>query len=124
MLLTRSQKILVGLATLWPPLYFCLFFAFIFISLSSIFVGALSGSESELPFLAPFGFLPLVFLFHILTILIIWGLIIFYIIYITKNDRIPKDKKTLWIILTIFVGVFTMPIFFYTYVWPEPEKPG
>jgi hypothetical protein len=119
MTLTRSQKILVGFFTLWPPVYFMLFFCFILLTMGSIFLGAVSGTDSPVPFLAPFGFIPLIFIFHFLTILVIWGLIAFYIIYLFKSDRIPQEKKVLWLVLMILLGLFTMPIFYYFYIWPE-----
>src|SRR5262245_36762268 len=111
MQLTRSQKMLVGAFTLWPPVYFALFFCFIFLTMGTIFLGAMSGSDSPLPFIAPFGLLPFVILLHFMTILIIWGLIAFYIIYLFKSDRVPQEKRVLWLVLIILLGIFTMPVF-------------
>lgn len=62
------------------------------------------------------------FIFHILIILEAWVLVASYIIYLFKTSVVPKEKKTLWVIVLIFGNVFVMPVFWYLYVWRNNNK--
>ena len=69
----KSLKILLGLATLWPFLYMILFFIFVF---SSILFMPAAGSEQS----GPPMFLFVIFPLHVLTMLWIMGLTIYYMV--------------------------------------------
>lgn len=97
--------VLVGLATLWPLVYMVLFLL--------SFVGmATSGGGQLIRFEA-------LVLLHVLTMVWMVGLLIFYIVYVFKTKRISQDKKVLWAIVLFMGHVIAMPIFFWLYIWPE-----
>ena len=64
----------------------------------------------------------LLFIAHFPFTIYMVGLIGFYIRYIFKNRRIDQEKKALWTIIIFFANLFVMPIFWYLYIWKDPEK--
>jgi hypothetical protein len=124
MVLSRPVKVVIGVLTAWPVLYIFLFFGFIVASM--IWMSQLpkgGGADSSGP---PIAFL-LLFAAHFATILLMFGLIAFYIVYLFKTDRVPQDKKALWAAVLFLGNMMAMPVFFYLYVWPEEwprKKPG
>lgn len=109
----KSTKILLGLATLWPFAYMILFFLFIFSSI--LFMPTAGGEQSE----APLFFVVLIPL-HLLTMLWIMGLTVFYMVNVFRNDRVDKDKKVLWAVVIFMGSMFALPIYWYLYIWKEP----
>lgn len=118
----KPAKVALGVATLWPVVYVFLFMAFF---VSAIFFGpgpAETGSGAQ----------PLMALFvgvHLLTMALILGLTIFYIVNIFRNERVEKDKKALWAIVIFMGSAIAMPIYWYLYIWKEaapafPAAPG
>ena len=111
----KPTKVLLGIATLWPIIYMFLFFAFVF----SMALGLRGGDNIE-----PGGIQPmmaLVFGLHLLTMLIIMALTVFYIVNVFRNDRVEKDKKALWAIVIFMGNAVAMPIYWYLYFWKEPS---
>ena len=106
----KSTKLLLGAATLWPFVYMFLFFILVF---SMLFLGP--GAERVMPF---------VFVLHMLTILLVLGLTVFYIVDIFKNERVEKDKKVLWAMVIFFGNMVAMPVYWYLYVWKEAAVAG
>lgn len=109
----KPTKILLGLASLWPFVYVILFFLFI---LSSVFfVFASSGQEAGPPLS-----LMIIFPLHLLTMLWIMALTVFYIVDVFRNERVEKDKKVLWAVVLFMGNIIAMPIYWYLYIWKEP----
>jgi hypothetical protein len=106
-------KILLGLASLWPLVYMALFFIFV---LSSFFFLSRSAGQEVGP---PISFM-VIFLLHLLTMLWIIALTVFYIVNVFRNQRVDKDKKALWAVVLFMGNVIAMPIYWYLYVWKEP----
>jgi hypothetical protein len=116
MVLTRPTKIVVGILTAWPVAYIFLFFAFIAGIIFWVSRSASGGGpHSSGP---PVAFL-LLFAAHFATILLMFGLIAFYIVFLFKSDRVPQDKKALWAAVLFLGNMLAMPVFFYLYVWPD-----
>lgn len=116
MKLSRTLKILIGLASAWPFLYIFLFIAFVFgmISLSTDAPGG--GRELDPVFGGAFAILIVV---HILTIFLSLGLTIFHIIHAVKNTKLDSNKRIMWILLFFFAGIITEPIYWYLEIWSE-----
>lgn len=110
--MNKTTKILLGLATFWPFLYLILFFVFVF---SSILFMPGPGEEGSGP---PLFFAVFVAL-HLLTMLWIMALTIFYIVNVFRNDRVEKDKKVLWAVVIFLGNMIAMPIYWYLYIWNE-----
>ncbi len=108
--MSKTVKLLLGIATAWPAAYMVLFFFFI---VSTI----LSGESGP-----AFG---LIFILHLLTMLLIMALTIFYIVNVFKNNRVEKDKKVLWAVVLFLGSIIAMPVYWYLYIWKaESELPA
>lgn len=116
MVLSRPVKVVVGLLTAWPILYAGLFFIFMvwMVAWISRTSGPGGDQSSSLP-----GPAMLMFVVHFLTILLVFGLMAFYLVYLFKTKRVPENTKALWAVGVIVGGVVAMPAFFYLYVWPD-----
>jgi hypothetical protein len=112
----KFTKILLAIATVWPFLYMVLFVLFAFFS---VFFMPRSGSPEG-------GGIPdlflIIFPLHLLTMLLIMGLMVFYIVNIFRNDRVEKDKKVLWAVVLFMAGMFAMPVYWYLYIWREEKE--
>jgi hypothetical protein len=109
----KPTKILLGLASLWPLVYIVFFFIFI---LSSFFFLSSSAGQEHSP---PVSFM-VIFLLHLLTMLWIMALTVFYIVNVFRNERVDKDKKALWAVVLFMGNMIAMPIYWYLYIWKEP----
>ncbi len=107
----KSAKIVLGITTLWPIIYMCLFFIFMF----SMFLWIPQQSSSG----GPPVFITGLFGLHFFTMLLIFGLIAVYIVNIFRNDRIENDKKALWAVVIFLGNMFAMPVYWYLYIWKE-----
>ena len=113
MKLGKPAKIIVGLLTLWPLLYIFVFFAFMFTMVFTI-PHQTTGQGVPAPFVV-------IFALHLFTIFFMFGLVAFYIYYLFKTDRVPQDKKALWAVVLFLGNMIAMPVFWYLYIWREPE---
>jgi len=112
----KPGKLFLAALTLWPLVYMVLFFAFIF---SSILFRIGDPAQG--------GFPPafvLLFAAHLLTMLTIMGLTIYYIVDVFRNQQVDKDKKILWAIVIFMGNMIAMPIYWYLYIWKEPAVAG
>jgi hypothetical protein len=107
----KSSKILLALATIWPFLYMILFMGVV---LSSFFLQA-----------AEPGFIwAIIIPLHILTMLWIMGLTVFYMVNVFRNDRVNKDMKVLWAVVLFMRSIIAMPIYWYLYIWRDVSAPS
>lgn len=107
----KSSKILLALATIWPFLYMILFMG---VAVSSVF---LRGNEPGLIWAV---IIPL----HILTMLWMIGLTVFYMVNVFRNDRVNKDMKVLWAVVLFMGSIVAMPIYWYLYIWRDVTSPS
>jgi hypothetical protein len=113
----RSNKILLGAATFWPPLYIFLFLAFV-IAIMVLSNGGPPGGPEDM--LAGILFV-VVFALHMLTIFGSLGLTVYYLIHAIKRKDLKDEMKAVWAVLFFFFGMFTQPVYWYLYIWKEPE---
>jgi prolipoprotein diacylglyceryltransferase len=69
-----------------------------------------------------FNLFPILFVFYGLTIILMVGLPIFYIMHIMKNNFDTPELRIIWVILVLMGGIVAMPIYFYLYIWRGAEK--
>lgn len=117
----KSNKILLGIATIWPFIYLGLFMIFVFSTIFFARGGMPDSGASEGGF--PILFV-LIFALHALTILWVWALIAFYIVNVFKNDRVEKDKKVLWAVVLFMGNMIVMPVYWYLYIWRDNVAPS
>lgn len=72
---------------------------------------------------APSGLLGLgfvgLFAFHLITILLMMGLMPFYIILVVRSDRLDQTMRIVWVVLICMLGIFAMPVYWFLYVWRD-----
>ncbi|MGD8998807.1 MAG: hypothetical protein PVF75_00210 [Granulosicoccaceae bacterium] len=110
--MNKPVKLLLGLLSIIPLLYFIGFFVFTF----SMVFGAMMPPFAESPELANDWFLKL-FIAHLATMLLIMALIVTYLVVLFRSTSIEQNMKILWTILLLFFGVFAFPVFWYLYIW-------
>lgn len=115
MKLSKTKKAILGILSFWPLAYFILFMLFIL----SCILADTSSSIELFTQLSLMIILPL----HFLTILIVLGLTIFYLICIINTDLVPKNQKAIWVIALFFINILAIPSFWYLYLRREPQ-PG
>ena len=115
--MSKAGKIALGAATVWPFLYIIIFVASVF-GLMFSFSGREPMADGEGP---PVWFMAL-FALHLLTMLWVMGLMVFYIVNVFRNDRVEKDKKVLWAVVLFLGNMLAMPVYWYLYIWREPDS--
>ena len=108
--MNRPVKILLGLLAVLP------------LALTTAAIWAvyqLLTAQSEAPWNFVFSIHPLIWLFFNLFLMVLtYGPNIFYIIHAGRNPDLA-DRRVIWILLIVFVGVFVMPLYWYLFVWHE-----
>ncbi len=102
----RPVRLLLGLATLWPLLYFIVF---VYYALRAVFFSPMGTSDLPTTF----------FVLHLVTMVVTLGLLVTYILDTFRNDRVAKDMKALWAVVLFMGSIFAMPIYWYLYVWRD-----
>ena len=117
MTLTKTQKIVIGIFTLLPFVLVPYFLIQIF-----IFVMDMVAHEHQEPDVAVilagvFSFLVPI----IITGVISFGLLIFYIIHAVSNKTINSTEQLIWILVFIFVSTIGFPVYWVLRIWNEKE---
>jgi hypothetical protein len=115
--LSKNQKIVIGIVTLVPFIlipYFLIQIVFFVMEMvahqphepnpATIFAGIAS-------FLIPI----------IITGVISFGLLIFYIIHAINNKSINGTEQLIWILVFIFIGTIGFPIYWVLRIWNAKE---
>lgn len=121
--MSKGKKILIGLLTIWPFIYI---FLFILLAGGIAFFAssnpqAFEGSSPPPSFIIGAGSLVLA---HFATILVVIGMLIFYIIHSLKNPAVEQDKKVWWILGFFFCGGIVNIVYYFMYIWKLPETAG
>jgi len=104
--LSKSQKIILGILSIWPLVYIVFFviYAFVISELTS----------SNVPFI-------ILIVLHVLTILLIWAMIIFNIIHVLRTIKPPNELRIVWVILLLLGNMIANPVYWYLHIWREPK---
>src|SRR3989442_571149 len=104
-----SSKILLAAATIWPLFYMLLFMG---VFMSAFFLTS-NGPGNLWAIIIPL---------HLLTMLLIMGLTVFYIVNVFRNDRVNKDMKVLWAVVLFMGSMIATPIYWYLYIWRDAAE--
>ena len=99
-----------GLLTLLPVAYLFVFF-FLFDWLSTL----VTSEEQRIGFGVLWGA-------SLVMVALIWGLVTTYLVYLFKTSHVPAEKKALWAAVIFLGNIFTMPVFWFIYVWKPVSK--
>jgi len=114
--MTKPAKIALAVASIWPFIWMLIFFLFTFGTI--FFMSSYPEHDGHRGMPLPFM---LFFAGHFLTMLWMFALTAFYIVFLFRTDRIAQDKKALWAIVLFFGNIIAFPVFCYLYIWKEPE---
>lgn len=118
--MTLGKKINLGIATILPLFIFfmtmILFFSFfIYMVLKGQNIPKNTFPSDFIIFFLGF------FCFMLIDFFLIIFLLIFYLFNIFNNEKVKPEKKALWIPILSLGAIFTMPFYWYFYIWKEPE---
>ena len=54
---------------------------------------------------------------HLITMVLIMGLMPLYIILAIKSERVDQTMKIIWAVLICMLGLLAMPVYWYLYIW-------
>ena len=114
--LSKTNKILLIVATFMPMVFMVAFFTLLisFITSAAMQPGRANAEPPPLFFVGFFGFEGLMILWGV-------GLFILYLIHLLKTDRVKRDQKALWGVVLFLGGIIAMVVYWFMYVWPEPK---
>lgn len=110
--MSKSTKIILAVLTAWPVVYMFTFMGFVIYFFVTVAIKNQPPEPNHFP--SVFAVLGIL---HVLTILEIFGLMIFYLVHLFKYSIISQDKKIIWLLVLIFAGILSMPIYWYFYIW-------
>jgi hypothetical protein len=114
---SKATALLVGVATLWPPIYMIIF-------VTSIGLTFLWAGHAHAPNKAvEFEFFKYIFPLHCLTMFLCFALTAIYVVHAFKTDRFPDDKRVLWVIILFMGNVLAFPIYWWLYIRPGRSEP-
>jgi hypothetical protein len=107
---SKGVAYFLGVLTVWPAIYFCLFMSFILFTF-----GLFGGKPGRGPTV---GLLSFIFPLHFLTMLVMFGLTAVYVVHAFRTDEITADKRTLWVIILFFGNMLAFPVYWWLYLRP------
>jgi len=113
--LSRSRKLLLGIATAWPLFYMVIFMVVWLTLVFTIASLPASGTGTGLPT----GFV-VIFVLHVLTMLEMLVLVGVYAWLVVKRFVGDETQRLMWLLLVILTGFVGQLVFFCLKVWPEP----
>jgi hypothetical protein len=113
--MNKKTAVVLGVFTYWPLIYVLIF---TLTMLTGVF-GVKQPSDGGVPM-----YFKILFACHLITMLEIVFLAVFYIGYLLKTDRVASNKKILWAVLIWFGNAIAMPIFWHRYIWGKLKASG
>lgn len=118
--MSRNSKILLGIVS-FLPLVTLIAYLISFFTFFMRFMPAMA--EQQKPPAEFFRYMLIIIISAIVMALISIGLLVYFLIHSINNPAVNKDERIMWILLFIFVGMISMPIYWYMRVWDVPEQP-
>src|SRR4051812_35362604 len=113
--LNRTAAVVVAILTVAP----WAFFVYMFAMLSSGTFPPIPDPNKPEVFFREFN---AIFRVQMLFMVVILGLLAFYIMHVFRTDRVRQDKKALWAVVLLLGNLFAMPVYWYHYIWPKTDK--
>jgi hypothetical protein len=120
MTIGKTGAIVLGVLTAVP-------FAWIgvaFLGFVLLFLTAFRGAASHTHAPAPPGWFFILFVGELAIILLIFGLLVFYVIHLFRTTLVPSDKKALWAVVLLLGNLFAMPVYWFLYIWRPLRAQG
>src|SRR3954470_3519267 len=110
MRIKKPLAIVIGLVTLWPLVYFCLFLVFFVYMALTIFQHAPHYQPD--PRIFSYIVIP-----HVGTMFLSIALATFYIVHVFKNAALKDERRALWAVV-LFMGLpLSAPVYWWMFIW-------
>jgi len=109
---SRTKLVVLGLLTFWPPVYMVLFVAVI---VGMMFLVPSGGEGNPWPFV-------LIFPLHLLTMLEMFGLTVYYAVDVYRDPSLQGDRKVLWMVIVLLGGFIGQAIYYV--LWLVKRNPA
>ena len=114
----RRLSIPLGVLTIAPFGYLLVYLLYLFPKLHEL---AVSSSPSGRAFAELSSRM---MWYHLATMWLAFLLIGFYVLFAWRSRRVPREKKRPWSVWILVGNLFTMPLFWYLYIWRDrPLEP-
>lgn len=112
---SKPLKVLLGIGSILPLVGYTLFFIFFVTRFIALFanISSVRNQEEFTSLMASFQ------RFYTLN----WVLALF-IVDVFRTERVPQDRRVMWLILLLVGGFLAMPVYWYLNVWREPPPPA
>jgi hypothetical protein len=107
---SKGTRILIGVLTVWPPIYLVLFVCTIGLGFFLMDHASHRASDIDL--------FKYIFPLHCMTMLLTFALTAVYIVHAFRNDRLPSDRRILWVIVLFMGNMFAFPVYWWIYLRP------
>jgi len=119
--MSKNKKILIGIFSILPLLLFVVYLVSMVSFLIHFFSQiAVRGKEYDL-FYAEFSNMAGMIVTMVLLGLLSLGVMIYFLVHAINNQFLKSDERLVWILVFIFVGMVSFPIYWYMRIWRTPE---
>ena len=119
--MSKNKKILIGIFSILPLLLFVVYLVSMVSFLIHFFSQiAVRGKEYDL-FYAEFSNMAGMIVTMVLLGLLSLGVLIYFLVHAINNQFLKSDERLVWILVFIFVGMVSFPIYWYMRIWRTPE---
>lgn len=115
--MSQSGKIILGIFTFLPFLFFIMFIVKIFSLVMYAVNNGGNVDEKEMLFNQIAPMVIYIILFSFLSLV----LLIYYIIHLVNYKAAESTEKIVWVLLFIFFGIVVFPVYWYLRVWRAKE---
>lgn len=115
--MSTAGKIILGIFTFLPFIFFILFIVKIFSLVMYAVNGGGNLNEKEMLFNQIAPMVVYIILFSFLSL----ALLIYYIIHLVNYKTLESTEKIVWVLLFIFFGIVVFPVYWYLRVWRTKE---
>jgi hypothetical protein len=114
---SKPKKILLGVLTVWPLAYMMTFV----VTVLGLVMTASGVRPPSGPGSGPPAWVPLLFVAHIGTMMLMLGLTVFYGIHAYRSVRVPENRRIIWVLLNVLGSFIAQGFYWYLFIWREPE---
>jgi len=115
--MSRSSKIFTGLLSFLPLILSGVLIFQVF----ALFPQFFEWDKHEPEPYTVFATITPLFITGILTGILSFGLLVFFIIHMINNKKLDTTERLVWILVFLLAGVIGYPVYWYMRIWTEKE---
>ncbi len=120
---SRPVKVLLGVGSILPLVGYVLFFIFFATRFITLFAN-ISSARNQAEFENLTASFQRFYTLNWILALLLYGLLVLFIVDVFRTERVPQDRRVLWLIVLLVGGFIAMPVYWYLNVWREPPPPA